>query len=725
MKLVSALTCALLATVAQANYRCRCTPAGRVNNISDDCCGSRITLSDGTRVTGNVESGGFCAYYTSGWSTAEFSNSAESRLDSRSNMISASLDDGKEEGSCVKDREVMRGPPEDPFGNLHFREETLNRLGLCLADLRLKANAGCDFSQYLKDNIEDRMNIDADPDAIQLYIRLEDYPRILIEPLICLQGLHLSDDIFGGKDVSRCFVTAASKGNRLWISCFLSDTSGPLDQLQLKIVCGDDMGEHDMSRYVALSYCWGGDQPSKLTQKNHDLYKKSIAWKTLPKTIQDAAKTVQALGFHYLWIDSMCIVQDSKEDKKAEISQMTKVYAHATLTVVNQRGDQVTEGFLHPRILPFGTSSIQYRAEDGRTQRLTLTFNTAAYREESFAVNTRGWTLQEYLLSRRRLVIGTWSTEWLCRREAHDHRDGWVLSSREGLPFESEGTGWAGKGPFGSKEAESVYRSSFINAAMFFSVNPGYPSGQLNEELVRESWYTVVQSYSLRSVTESEDRILALSGIAERFADLIPGRYIAGIWENMMPSCLFWYKIGRPVDRPVKYRGPSWSWMSIDGKVEHTRSDNCVCEIPSVEYMLENAEALYGAVRNATLHIKGPALSVEWRYTRQDGQRQEDLSEFRWSREGSDDAQDPQLEVTIDAREKTTEWREAILLAYNLSKHGLNLRDTWCIALTKVDQVEVDKKPRRRFRRLGSVSFWESSPLPHVESWPVSSYYII
>ncbi|RYN17689.1 hypothetical protein AA0113_g11102 [Alternaria arborescens] len=75
MKLVSALTCALLATVAQANYRCRCTPAGRVNNISDDCCRSRITLSDGTRVTGNVESGGFCAYYTSGWSTAEFSNS--------------------------------------------------------------------------------------------------------------------------------------------------------------------------------------------------------------------------------------------------------------------------------------------------------------------------------------------------------------------------------------------------------------------------------------------------------------------------------------------------------------------------------------------------------------------------------------------------------------------------------------------------------------------------
>jgi hypothetical protein len=522
-----------------------------------------------------------------------------------------------------------------------------------------------------------------------------------------------------------------SLSERAYVPARLIKITGPPDQLQLRIICGDNMGEHDMSKYVALSYCWGGDQTNKLTQENHGLYKKNIAWETLPKTIQDAAKTAQALGFQYIWIDSMCIVQDSKEDKDAEISQMAKVYAHATLTIVNQRGDRVTEGFLHPRTLPSGTASIQFRTDDGQIHCVTLSFNDAAYGEESFAVNTRGWTLQEYLLSRRRIVIGTWSTEWLCRREVAGHRDGWVASynyrSPAGLPFDHKGAGWAGKGPFGSKEAESVYSSSFINAVMFFSVNPGYPLGQLHKKRVRLSWYALVESYSSRSVTESEDRILALSGIAERFANLVPGRYIAGIWDNMMPKSLFWYTPYAHTDRPVKYRGPSWSWISIDGRVGYSPSGNCLCEILSVEYMLENAGALYGAVHSATLHIKGPVLTVEWRYTRQDRQRQEDeqpqedLSEFRWSREDSNDPQDPKLIVYLDAREQTTEWGEVVLLAYGFSNHGLH----YCIALTKVDQVEVDNRPRYRFRRLGLAFFLENSPLLQVESWPVNSYYVI
>ncbi|RII10896.1 hypothetical protein CUC08_Gglean006897 [Alternaria sp. MG1] len=699
-------------------------------------------------------------------------------------------------GSPEKIHVSRRGPQEDPFGDLRFHEETMNRLGLSLADLGLRANAGCDFSQHLRDEIEHKMYRDADPDAIQLYVRPDDPRFISIKHLICLQALHLPENVFEGKNVSRCFVTAESHGDLLYIYCTLTKTSGddshegmeigksvahdplsartvtnvrgwlkrcederhgyhkicslserayvptrlikisgPSDQLQLRIVCGDDMGEHDVSRYVALSYCWGGDQTSKLTKENHDLYKKNIAWETLPKAIQDAAKTAQTLGFQYIWIDSMCIVQNSKEDKEAEISQMTNVYAHATLTVVNKRGDKVTKGFLHPRTLPFGTASVQFRTDDGQIHRVTLSFNDAFDLEEGFVVNTRGWTLQEYLLSRRRLVIGTWSAEWHCRREVNGHSDGWVDDSRAGLPFDHESASWAGDGPFGSREAESVYHSSFIDAAMFFSVNPGYPSGQMEKERVRLSWYAIVESYSSRSVTESEDKVLAMSGIAKRFGNLIPKRYIAGLWEDMMPEILFWYKRGMVTDRPVEYRGPSWSWISIDGEVRHDAFENCICEVLSVQYMPKSAEALYGAVHNATLHIKGPSLSVEWRYTRQEKQGREntqlqnDLSELRWRREGSDDYQDPQLWMRFDAREKTTEWREVILLAHSLSQ-GFDLserwsaKDTWCIALIKVDQVEVDNKPRHRFRRLGTAFSGRACLLPCGESWPVSSYYV-
>jgi hypothetical protein len=431
----------------------------------------------------------------------------------------------------------------------------------------------------------------------------------------------------------------------------------------------------------------------------------------------------------------MCIVQDSKKDKEAEINQMTKVYAHATLTVVNKRGDRVTEGFLHPRTLPSGNISVQFRTDSGQIQRRTLFHERASVLEDSYAVHTRGWTLQEYLLSRRRLVTGTWSTEWHCRREVRDHRDGWRPSADvdklTGIPLDNEGEGWAGDGPFGSREAESVYHSSFIDAVMFFSVNPGYPSGQLDEQLVRRSWNSIVASYSLRSVTEPEDRILALSGIAERFAYVVPKRYVAGLWENMMPRSLFWYRRGIATDRPVKYRGPSWSWMLIDGVVGHVPGEDCICEVLSVEYMPKSAEVLYGAVHDATLHIKGPSLSVEWRYTRQEKQQQEGtqpqegLSEFRWTQEGSGDHQDPELNVDFDAREQTTEWREVILLARNVSEDPGISNFTHCVALTKVDQVEVNNEPRHRFRRLGTGHFRSISPLPRVESWPVSSYYVI
>jgi hypothetical protein len=119
-----------------------------------------------------------------------------------------------------------RGPPEDPFGSLDFRVETANRLGLSLADLKLRANAGCDFSQCLQDEIEHKMYRDANPDAIQLYIHLEYYRSIFIEPLICLQGLHLPDNVFEGRDVSRCFVSAGWHSRLLYMYCTLANITG-------------------------------------------------------------------------------------------------------------------------------------------------------------------------------------------------------------------------------------------------------------------------------------------------------------------------------------------------------------------------------------------------------------------------------------------------------------------------------------------------------------------
>jgi hypothetical protein len=118
------------------------------------------------------------------------------------------------------------GPPEDPFSNLCFLEDTGNRLGLSLADVRLRSKSGCDFAQCLKYEIERDMYEGANPEAIQLYTRPSSDGYITIEPLMCLQSLHLQDEVLEGKDSSRCFVSAGHWEGRLYVYCILIETSG-------------------------------------------------------------------------------------------------------------------------------------------------------------------------------------------------------------------------------------------------------------------------------------------------------------------------------------------------------------------------------------------------------------------------------------------------------------------------------------------------------------------
>jgi hypothetical protein len=226
-------------------------------------------------------------------------------------------------------------------------------------------------------------------------------------------------------------------------------------------------------------------------------------------------------------------------------------------------------------------------------------------------------------------------------------------------------------------------------------------------------------------VTVSKDRILAISGIAERFAAFVPKRtrYIAGLWESRMPQALFWYRCPSALsDRPVEYRGPSWSWVSIDDQVQTGVNDDCDCKVLSIEYALERTDTPYGAVSSAALHIEGPAFSIEWRYTRQDESPKEDLSEFRWRGEGyGEHGVDIRLFQHLDARERSTEWREIILLAQDRS--AVLPR---CVALIWVDQIEVNNKSRNRFRRLGAVNISVTDPdFSPVESWLTRSYYVI
>lgn len=88
---------------------------------------------------------------------------------------------------------------------------------------------------------------------------------------------------------------------------------------------------HD--RYVALSYRWLPESPFKLTKSNHAAYLMEIPWSTLPSIFHDAVAVCASLGIQYLWIDSLCILQDSPQDWQIESSRMSDVYRNAELVV--------------------------------------------------------------------------------------------------------------------------------------------------------------------------------------------------------------------------------------------------------------------------------------------------------------------------------------------------------------------------------------------------------
>jgi hypothetical protein len=111
-------------------------------------------------------------------------------------------------------------------------------------------------------------------------------------------------------------------------------------------MCLHETEEREAGVYVALSYCWGGNQLVKTTRANIPSKRRGIALEDLPRTLQDAVQVCMQLKIRYLWIDALCIIQDDKNDVAREISQMGLIYNRAALVIAASRAKSVYDGFL-------------------------------------------------------------------------------------------------------------------------------------------------------------------------------------------------------------------------------------------------------------------------------------------------------------------------------------------------------------------------------------------
>jgi hypothetical protein len=305
-------------------------------------------------------------------------------------------------------------------------------------------------------------------------------------------------------------------------------------------------------KYAALSYCWGKETFPTTTMSTLSTFNLSIPWKDIPKTIQDAITVTRKLGFQYLWVDAFCIIQGNddaaRSDWKRESTQMHNIYTGACLTLAASHAAHAKQGLFHRRAELTRPCSI--RLGPNNPAQVLLGPEPPPTVPSLEAINSRAWTLQERILSTRVLSYGTNGLRWMCRKSLH-HETAPRLRHQGMSVVEtgSEGTG------------ESVPRTISEGAAHW----------------ARSEWKAIVEHYTQRNLTYINDKLPGLCGLARMIQSSCNERYLSGIWEKDLVRQLMWIHRGQNTPegtkyrRQTEYRSPSWSWASVDGRVEFLR----------------------------------------------------------------------------------------------------------------------------------------------------------
>ncbi|KAH7344239.1 heterokaryon incompatibility protein-domain-containing protein [Pyrenochaeta sp. MPI-SDFR-AT-0127] len=331
--------------------------------------------------------------------------------------------------------------------------------------------------------------------------------------------------------------------------------------------------------YLTLSHCWGNGVMTKTVAENLEIRMKGIAMGELSANLRDAVTTTRRLGFRYLWIDSLCIVQDSMTDWETEASKMAQIYNHSTLTISASRASSSNVGFLNYNDSNEpGFVALQHPRNLGKYYLAKSPPESSSYLAdvERGPLNTRGWTLQERLLSRRSIFFGRNQMHWECQAARYSQ-------SSQMEPH---------------KYAESTGGVSSLQSML--SLSSSLTNKRAEEAL--KLWYEVLEMFVKRNLTYADDKLPALSGIVSVFNDALSSEgstsYMAGIWKQDVARGLMWM-----VPSQQKTRVPSWSWSSVDSRVWlMRRMEEPVCDLSDISCDVKPiGNDLFGRVEHARL----------------------------------------------------------------------------------------------------------------------------
>jgi hypothetical protein len=365
------------------------------------------------------------------------------------------------------------------------------------------------------------------------------------------------------------------------------------------------------TEYASLSHCWGKHVPVKLLSSNIAAFYERIEFTELPRTFREAIEVVRHLNIEYIWIDSLCIIQDSKDDWASEAALMHQVYANAIVNIAADDARDGTEGLFRdrdPRLCELVEVELSwtkqhrgiYKAVDNAFWQSTM--------EES-VLNSRAWVLQEQLLSSRILHFGKTQLLWECHTgKACELFPAGLYEAHPGYGPKKSIKQDEAKGPFILEQAGDLRDERVV---VEFS----------QKWEAHRQWKDIVDDCTNRNLTFGTDKLVSISALAMRFGSAnFQTEYLAGLWNQDLAVQLLWSPArlqlkSRPTTRQTEYRAPTWSWASIDGRIlsgipgGYPKQKNILINIHEVKTILASSDP-FGAVKGGHLAISGRIARV-------------------------------------------------------------------------------------------------------------------
>ncbi|TPX16515.1 uncharacterized protein E0L32_003809 [Thyridium curvatum] len=293
--------------------------------------------------------------------------------------------------------------------------------------------------------------------------------------------------------------------------------------------------DNEKARYCTLSHCWGTEdrRPYTVTTGNLEKALSGLRLTELPRTFREAIAMTRALGVDYLWIDSLCIIQDSESDWLAQSQQMGRIYQGAFVVLAAADSENATEGLLVTERHPELTVRIPGSALGQKNSGTTINLNLMTLHEsdpDQSRLRSRAWAFQEWLLARRLLLFMRGGITWKCKKRGHSD-----APLDQILPWR-------------------------------YTLLPETEQGAGKAEL--ERWFSLISYYSSTNLTVKTDRLIALQGVVNEINLRRQQKYFAGVWEKDLAVQLAWHCVSDNSKEDLPHL-PSWSWAAMGGRKDY------------------------------------------------------------------------------------------------------------------------------------------------------------